>query len=93
MHKLDIVLTRLEQAGFHANVQKCYFAQTELEYLGYWLSRQGAKPPPKKVEAIMCLQPPKNAKQIRHFLGMVNFYHDMWERISPLHLKCILKEY
>jgi RNase H-like domain found in reverse transcriptase/Reverse transcriptase (RNA-dependent DNA polymerase)/Integrase zinc binding domain len=84
MHKLDIVLTRLEQAGFRANVRKCYFAQKELEYLGYWLSRQGVQPQPKKVEAIMRLQPPKNAKQLRHFLGMVNFYRDMWRRRSHL---------
>ena len=34
MQKLDLVLDRLEKAGFRANVRKCFFAQTELEYLG-----------------------------------------------------------
>jgi len=85
---VDEVLTRLAKAGFRANVRKCFFAQTELEYLGYWLTCNGIQPQPKKVEAIMRLQPPRNRHQLRHFLGMVNFYRDMWRRrshlISPL---------
>ena len=82
--KVDMVLTRLEKAGFRANVRKCFFARTEIEYLGYWLTRNGIQPQPKKVEAILRLQPPRNARQLRHFLGMVNFYRDMWRRRSHL---------
>ena len=52
--------------------------------MGYWLTRQGIQPQPKKVEAIQRLLPPKNKKQLRHFLGMVNFYRDMWRRRSHL---------
>lgn len=82
--KLDKVLEILEQAGFRANVRKCFFVQEELEYLGYYLTRKGIQPQAKKVEAIMRLQPPSNVKQLRHFLGMVNFYRDMWRRRSHL---------
>ena len=63
MDKLNTVLTRLENLGFRANVRKCFFAQDELEYLGYIISREGVKPQPKKVEAILRLQRPKNVKQ------------------------------
>jgi len=84
LKKLDEVLTRLERAGFRANVRKCYFAETEIEYLGYYLTRKGIQPQPKKVEAILRLQPPKTKRQLRHFLGMVNFYRDMWKRRSHL---------
>ena len=84
MEKLDIVLSRVEQAGFRANVRKCFFAEDELEYLGYILTREGVKPQPKKVEAILRLQAPKNVKQLRTFLGMVNYYRDMWRRRSHL---------
>jgi hypothetical protein len=31
------------------------------------------------VEAISRLTPPKTTKQLRRFLGMVNFYRDMWK--------------
>ena len=84
MEKLHTVLTRIENSGFRANARKCFFARTELEYLGYWLTRNGMQPQPKKVEAICRLAAPQNRRQLRHFLGMVNFYRDMWRRRSHL---------
>ena len=84
MEKLDTVLSRIEQAGFRANVRKCFFAEDELDYLGYTLTQKGVKPQTKKVEAILRLQAPKNVKQLRTFLGMVNYYRDMWRRRSHL---------
>ena len=82
--KLEEVLQRLERAGFRANVKKCFFGEGQLEYLGYWLTRDGIQPQPKKVEAIQRLKPPKNKKELRHFLGMVNYYRDMWKRRSHM---------
>ena len=82
MTKIQAVLTRLEKANFRARVDKCFFARPELEYLGYIITRSGIQPQPKKVEAIVRLQAPKTRKQLRHFLGMVNYYRDMWRRRS-----------
>jgi hypothetical protein len=78
------VFRRLEHANFHANLHKCFFAQKELEYLGYWLTRRGLQPQPKKVEAILRLTPPKLKRQLRRFLGMVNFNRDMWQMRSHI---------
>ena len=36
----------------------------------------------KKVEAIQALAVPKNRKQLRQFIGMINFYRDMWKKRS-----------
>ena len=80
MEKLSKVLQRLLEAGFRVNVTKCSFATDKLEYLGYWLTRNGIQPQPKKVEAILCLSPPKDKHQLRHFLGMINLYRDMWQQ-------------
>ena len=76
MTKLSVVLQRLQTAGFRANVRKCFFAKPELECLGHQLTRQGIKPQPKKVEATLRLKAPQNVKQLRHFLGVVNYYSD-----------------
>ncbi len=44
----------------------------------------GIKPQPKKVQAILVLNPPSNIKELRNLLGMVQYYRDMWARSSEL---------
>ena len=39
-------------------------------------------PIPKKVQAIQDIATPKAKKQLRKFIGMVNYYRDMWVRRS-----------
>ena len=34
------------------------------------------------MEAILRLKAPKTKRQLRHFLGMINYYRDMWRRRS-----------
>ena len=46
--------------------------------------RGGIKPQPKKVQAILALNPPNNIKELRHFLGMVQYYRDMWAKRSEM---------
>ena len=75
---LEKVLSRLSDVGLKVNAKKLHFAKFEIEYLGYWITQQGIQPLPKKVEALQNIAPPKNKKQLRRFLGMVNYYHDMW---------------
>ncbi len=62
------------------NAEKSTFCTFEIEYLGYILTRDGIKPQSHKVQAILVIQPPTNAKQLRHFLGMVQYYRDLWAR-------------
>ena len=38
----------------------------------------------KKVEAIKNLAIPKTKKQLQSFIGMVNYYQDMWPKRSHL---------
>ena len=39
-------------------------------------------PLPSKVSAIQAIAEPKNKKELRRFIGMVNYYRDMWVRRS-----------
>ena len=82
--KLEQVLTRLQQAGLKINAVKSFFARTNLEYLGYNISREGLRPSQKKVEAILQIKAPTTRKQLRRFIGMVNYYRDMWPQRSHL---------
>jgi hypothetical protein len=82
--KVQQLLTCLNKHNFWYRVDKCSFAVTAVEYLGYWLTRDGISPQPKKVEAIHQMTAPTNKKQLRCFLGMVNFYRDMWRQRSHI---------
>jgi hypothetical protein len=33
---------------------------------------------------MLALNPPNNVKELRHFLGMVQYYRDMWVRHSEM---------
>ena len=84
LEKLEEVLRRVQQAGLKVNAKKSFFGRPELEYLGYWVTRQGIQPLPKKIDAMQQIAPPKNRRQLRRFLGMVNYYRDMWVRRSEV---------
>ena len=57
---------------------------TECEYLGYVLTRTGIKPQSKKIQAILAINPPTNVKELRSFLGIVQYYRDLWEKRSEM---------
>jgi hypothetical protein len=56
----------------------------ETEYLGFILTREGIKPQQQKVNAILQVAPPRNVKQVRSFVGMLNHYKAMIPRCSHL---------
>jgi hypothetical protein len=41
-------------------------------------------PVPKKVKAIRCIAPPTTRKQVQSFIGLINYYQDMWPRRSEI---------
>lgn len=71
---LQILFDRLNQYGLVINTTKCVFGVKEIEFLGYTVNSDGIKPLPERVEAINNFPKPENVKQLRRFLGMVNFY-------------------
>jgi hypothetical protein len=48
------------------------------------LTRRGIKSQIKKVQAILAIKPPNNVKELRHFLGMVQYCRDMWAKRSEM---------
>jgi hypothetical protein len=84
LEKLEEVLRQLCNAGLKVNAAKLTFCAIEIEYLGYVLTRDGIKPQSNKVQAILVIKPPTGVKQLRHFLGMVQYYCDLWARWSDM---------
>ncbi len=81
---LKQVFIRLCDTGLKVNATKSVFCAQETEYLGYILTRGGIKPQPKKVQVILALNPPNRVKELQQFLGMVQYYRDMWQKCSEV---------
>ncbi len=84
LEKLEVVVQHLCNAGLKVNAAKLTFCALEIEYLGYVLTRDGIKPQSNKVQEILTIKPPTGVKQLRHFLGMVQYYRDLWARWSDM---------
>ena len=84
LEKLDTVLKRLRDAGLKVNAKKSTFGLQEVEYLGYILTREGIKPQMDKVRAILAIERPTSVKTLRSFLGIVQYYRDLWEKRSEM---------
>ena len=82
LEKLERVFVRLQEAGLKVNAKKSFFAQAELEYLGYQITRAGIGPITKKVDAMMRIAEPNTRKELRRFIGCINYYRDVWVRRS-----------
>jgi hypothetical protein len=64
LQRLELVFSQLSEAGLKVNANKSHFAVYEIEYLGYWITRNGIQPVHKKVEAIQHIAPPTTNKQV-----------------------------
>jgi hypothetical protein len=78
--KLEEVLRRLHNAGLKVNSEKSTFCALEIEFLKYILTRDGIKHQSNKVQAILAIQPPTGVEPLRHILGMMQYYRDIWAK-------------
>jgi hypothetical protein len=55
LHLADVaeILKRLLEAGMQVNPDKCYFFQTSVAYLGFYITREGIKPQQEKIQGIL----------------------------------------
>ena len=73
LEQISNVLTKLERAGYKASKEKSKFLKNEVSWLGFRITRNGITPLREKTEAIRKFKPPKNIKEVRSFLGSVQY--------------------
>ena len=79
------LMQRIEQWGFKIREEKCQFFLTQISYLGFIITREGRRPDPEKVKAIIQLPEPTEVSKLRSFIGMLNYYGQfLKEHFNPL---------
>jgi Reverse transcriptase (RNA-dependent DNA polymerase) len=88
VQRLSQVMDRIQSQNLHLHAEEIFLASPEVDYLGCTLSSKGIKPQFRKIVTTLSVAPPTNKRQLRSFLGFVNFYHQLWYHrshiISPL---------
>ncbi len=74
LEKLEEVLRKFCDAGLKVNAEKSTFCALEMEYLGYVLTRDSIKHQSNKVQAILANKSPTGVRQLKHLLGMIQYY-------------------
>lgn len=79
-----VVLGRMEKHNVRLNLSKCEWFVEKLEFLGFIVSKYGRQPTPTLISAIEKVPVPQFVKQLKAFLGLVNFYCIFMPQFSTL---------
>ena len=77
-------LKRLRENSLAVSAGKCVWRATEVELLGYVLSRNGVVMAQDKVEVVLSWEPPRSITEVQSFLGFANFYRRFIQDYSRL---------
>ena len=64
---------RIRKYRLRLNPEKCTFGVTAGKMLGFMITTRGIEVDPSKIEAILEMEPPRTEKEIRSFLGKIQF--------------------
>jgi hypothetical protein len=81
---LRIVLQILRDRELYAKLDKCEFWLSQIHFLGHVVSKDGVAVDPSKVEAVLRWERPKNATEIRSFLGLAGYYRRFIEGFAKI---------
>ena len=56
----------------------------EITFFGHIVTKEGVKPDPSKIKAILELEPPKNVIEIQSFLGLAGYYKRFMKDFSTV---------
>jgi hypothetical protein len=85
-HVRDVraVLQRMQEVGLYGKASKCELFMDEIEFLGHRVGRDGLRVLEDKVAAVRDWPQPRNAGEVRSFLGLAGYYRRFVQGFSKL---------
>ena len=84
LEHLETVFSHLRETGMKMKWSKCDFFKSEIHYLEHLISPKGISTLPNKLDCIQHMPVPKNAKEIKQFLGLTGYYRKFVPRFADI---------
>jgi len=96
MDHITQLLEAIKEEGFRIKFRKCTFEADLVKYLGHIIQNNSIRPVKYNLISINHFPVPKTQKNIRQFLGKINFYHEYIPNsaiiLDPLHNLLIIRK-
>ena len=83
---LRLALQRLREQRLYAKLSKSALCQTEVEFLGHYVGRDGLRVMEDKIEAVRDWPVPTSMRELRAFLGLAGYYRRFVKGFSEIAL-------
>jgi hypothetical protein len=83
-HNLEQVLIKLDKYSIVANPDKGKFGMTEVDYVGHNFTQFGVTHNRDRIQKVLDIQQPKFAKQLKSFIGVVEYFHEHVQNFSEI---------
>ena len=81
---IEKVLSTLMRNGVKIKTSKCEWFKSEVTFLGHVINSSGIRKSPEYVEKVLRIEKPRTVKELRQFLGLINFQRKFIEKCSLL---------
>ena len=90
--RLNSVKDRIIKYNLLMNWKKCEIRKKELKFIGEMLSKEGVKPCPDQISAIMNMTTPDSREAVQRALGVINYVGKFVDNLASrcVHLRKLL---
>ena len=81
---LKATLKTLSKAGLRIKLTKCQLVKHKVKFLGFSISCAGSSPTADGVRSVQSLKRPETLKQLRSFLGSINYYREYIPKFTTM---------